>query len=140
VAFAGGSRVTYGQNAREWLSEVTVKTGDGVSRIASTLTHDVAGNLIGVSDSVDASYNRTLTHDGINRLVTANGPWGIGSVSYDGAGNITRYVVGSNYEFGYDYDISRNRLTSVNRCGSTGCDLSGYGYDIYGNVSPSATP
>jgi RHS repeat-associated protein len=139
IAFAGGSRVTYGQNTREWLNAVTVKTGDGIMRIASTLTHDVTGNLIGVSDSVDASYNRTLTHDGINRLATVSGPWGAGSLGYDGSGNISTYTLGGNART-YGYDTARNRLASVTSVVGGASTSTSYGYDVYGNASPSATP
>jgi len=144
IAFAGGSRVTYGQNTREWLNSVTVKTGDGVSRIASTLTHDVAGNLIGVADSVDASYNRTLTHDSINRLVTAQGVWGTGSIGYDGAGNIVSYALGTTNVLGastrtYVYDTVKNRLDGVYYKPAPGYaeGWTPYSYDAYGNVSPT---
>ena len=131
IAFAGGSRVTYGQNAREWLNAVTVKTGDGVTRIASTLTHDVTGNLIGVADSVDASYNRTMSFDGINRVNTTNGPWGSGLVQYDGAGNIKSIAAGpTSKTLAYD---GQNRLSSVTFSNST---VVRYGHDAYGNAAP----
>lgn len=135
IAFAGGSRVTYGMNSREWLNSVTVKTGDNVVRIGSTISHDVAGNVYNISDSVDASYKRGLAFDAINRLTTINGPWGAGLVAYDGAGNISSYVVGADARtFTYD---GQNRLSSVS---STVSGLTSYGYDAYGNASPSATP
>ena len=132
IAFAGGSRVTYGQNAREWLNAVTVKTGDGVTRIASTLTHDVTGNLIGVADSVDASYNRTLIHDGINRVTTINGPWGVGSVAYDGAGNVLTQVLGS--ETRTNTYNAQNRLAGVTRSLAGATSSYPITYDAYGNV------
>lgn len=132
IAFAGGSRVTYGQNTREWLNAVTVKTGDNISRVASTLTYDKAGNVTAINDSVDASYNRTLAFDAINRLTTINGPWGSGAVAYNGANNITSYTLGSDVR-AFTYD-SQNRLSSVS---SPISGTTGYGYDVYGNALPS---
>jgi RHS repeat-associated protein len=137
IAYAGGSRATYGQNAREWLNAVTVQTGDGVKRIASVLTHDVAGNLLSVTDSADASYNRTLTHDPINRLSTCSGPCGSGSATYDGAGNIQTHTLGG-VTTNYIYDL-KNRL-SVTSLYATGPWAPTYSYDIYSNASPTATP
>lgn len=132
IAFAGGSKVTYGQNAREWLNSVTVKTADNVSRVASTLSFDVAGNVNAINDSVDASYNRAMAFDAIHRLTTVNGPWGNGSVSYNGAGNISTYTLGTNSRtFAYD---GSNRLSSVT---STVSGTTSYGYDAYGNTLPA---
>ena len=110
----------------------------GAGDRASTLTHDVAGNLIGVADSVDASYNRTLIHDGINRVTTINGPWGAGSVSYDGAGNISGYSLGSNIR-SYTYS-PQNLLQRVQLRAGTAPNFdysqTVYSYDPYGNASP----
>jgi len=139
IGFAGGSHVTYGQNSREWLNTITVKTGDGVNRIASTLSYDVAGNLYNIADSVDASYNRTLAFDGINRLTTINGFWGNGSVAYTGSGNITSYVMGDMSSRTYSYD-SANRLTSVSAKSPGGTTTTAYAYDSYGNASPTDSP
>lgn len=131
IAYAGGSRVTYGQNAREWVDSMTVRTGDGVARIANKYSYDVAGNLFNVSDGVDASDNRSSAYDGINRLTTANGPWGNGLVQYDGANNITSYALGASTRT-YTYD-SQNRLASV---ASSPGGTADYSYDAYGNASP----
>jgi RHS repeat-associated protein len=138
IVYAGGSRATYGQNTREWLNSVTVKTGDGVSRIASTIYHDVAGNVYQVADSVDPSYNRTLSFDGINRLVTTEGPWGKGSVSYDGSGNVLTQVLGTETRTN-TYD-TQNRLSNVKRDLGANGGASAYGvfYDAYGNVTSAA--
>ncbi|MBS0433473.1 MAG: RHS repeat-associated core domain-containing protein [Proteobacteria bacterium] len=139
IAYAGGSRVTYGQNTREWLNTITVKTGDGVSRIASTLSYDVAGNVYNIADSVDASYNRTLAFDGINRLTTTTGPWGTGSVTYDGRGNVLSQVLGSETRTN-SYD-AQNRLSSVERNFGPSGGTSAYAisYDVYGNAVSAAS-
>lgn len=132
IAFAGGSRVTYGQNTREWLNTVTVKTGDNISRVASTLTYDKVGNVTAVKDSVDASRNRTLAFDAINRITTITGPWGTGAVGYNGTNNITSYRLGADTR-SFTYD-GQNRLGSVT---SSVSGTTGYGYDAYGNALPS---
>ncbi len=135
IAYAGGSRVTYGQNTREWLNTITVKTGDNVSRIASTLSYDVAGNMFYVKDSVDSSYDRSFVYDPINRLTTINGPWGNGLVAYSGAGNITSNVLGPETRT-YTYD-GQNRLSNVS---SSSSGSTNYSYDAAGNASPTSDP
>lgn len=136
IAYVGGSRVTYGQNARERINAITLSTGDNTTHINSTLTHDVAGNLLGVSDSVDASYNRTYAYDAINRLTTVNGPWGNGLVQYDGRGNVTSYAMGSQVRT-YSHD-TQNRLSGMQISGLPVAVQMSYIYnDPYGNRSPA---
>lgn len=134
IAYAGGSRITYGQNTREWMNSITLQTGDGTKHIDSTLNYDVAGNMIGVTDGVDASYNRTFGYDAINRLTMINGSWGNGLVQYDGRGNITSYVMGSESR-SYSYDDTRNRLSSVRYSNPSGWISTSFIYtDPYGNM------
>lgn len=136
IAFTGGSRVTYNQNTREWPNSITVRTGDNVVRVASTIGYDFAGNVTSITDTADASYNRGFGYDGINRLITATGPWGSGSITYDGRGNITSQTFGSEQR-GYIYD-TQNRLTTFTRTGLAGPVAPvTYSYDAYGNASPS---
>lgn len=131
IAYAGGSRATYGQNTREWPTAVTVATSDGVTQLNSTYSYDVAGNVYNIADSVDTSYNRNFSYDGINRLGTINGPWGSGLVQYDGRGNITSYALGADSRT-YTYD-GQNRLTNVD---SSSSGTTRFVYDVYGNASP----
>jgi RHS repeat-associated protein len=134
IAWVGGSRATYGQNVREWVDSVTVKTGDNISRIAQTIGYDTAGNVASITDSVDSSFNRSFGYDAVNRLVTANGPWGGGSMAYDGRGNLTSYVLGAEQRtYGYD---GNNRLSTLSRTGAT---TATYGYDANGNAAPSGS-
>ena len=72
--------------------------------------------------------NRSLDYDGIDRLTTANGPWGLGSITYDGAGNIRSQSLGS-FGLTYAYD-AQNRLQSV-----VGTRNQTFSYDVQGNVS-----
>jgi RHS repeat-associated protein len=134
IAFVGGSRVTYGLNVREWVNWIEVLDGGGTPQVRSTLSQDVAGNTFQVSDSADGSYNRTFSFDSINRLNTASGPWGSGSVLLDGASNITQYNLGADGNLTYSYHATNRRLQSVaGRINAT------YGYDAYyGNIA-SAT-
>jgi hypothetical protein len=63
----------------------------------------------------------------MDRLLTASGPWGAGTVSYDNAGNITRQQFGT-YSINYAYGI--NRVASI-----SGSVNRTYSYDGAGNVT-----
>lgn len=132
ISYANGTTTSYGQNARLWPSNFSTQRGS-TTYISSGYSYDGVGNLTNISDSVDNTYNRTLTYDGIDRLSTVSGPWGSGTINYNGAGNITSQVFGST-SLNYAYDGS-NRLSSV-----SGSRAATYGYDAYGNiVSASGT-
>lgn len=127
IDYANGVVTNYDQNARSWPSAFHTWRGS-VYSISSTYGYDNAGNLTSVVDAVDGSMNRSLGYDAIDRLTSASGPWGVGSIVYDGAGNITSQNLGS-FNLSYAYD-SQNRLGSV-----SGSRSASYAYDAYGNVS-----
>ena len=125
ITYANGVTTSYGQNSRLWPSSIAVKKGSS-TYVNSSYSYDTAGNVTGISDSIDPSYARTLAYDRINRLMGANGPWGAGAIAYDGTGNITQQRFGSN---SLNYSYSSNRLASVSGA------LSGtFTYDAQGNI------
>jgi len=128
ITFANGKRTTYALHpTRLWPTAMTLP---GI--FGSTFQYDAAGNMLAITDSVDATLSRSLGYDDINRLVKANGPWGSGALSYDGAGNIRTQVLGT-LALTYSYDAG-NRLQSVS--GGSGYSFS---YDVYGNVTSNGT-
>lgn len=132
LAYVNGATTTYGQHAsRLWPSSFTTATSSQ-TYLSSSYGYDDAGNLKSISDTVDSSYNRTLDYDPNNRLKTASGPWGSGSITYDGAGNIRTQTFGA-YALSYGYDTV-NRLSSV-----SGARAASYGYDSYGNITSTGT-
>jgi len=81
---------------------------------------------------VDSSYNRVLGYDTLNRVNSASGPWGSGSMTYDGVGNLRSQSFGS-ATLSYNYD-GANRLSSV-----SGLRAASYSYDAYGNITGTGT-
>ncbi|WP_458131708.1 RHS repeat protein [Pseudomonas sp. R3-41] len=131
VTYSNGTVSTYGQNARLWPTNfITQKTATAGVYLNSSYSYDGVGNLATIRDTADSSFNRTLGYDNINRLTSAVGFWGPGSITYDGGGNLTKQTLGQS-SLAYVYDTS-NRLSSV-----SGLRASTFGYDAYGNVSSS---
>lgn len=126
ITYANGTTTTYGQNSRLWPSGFSTQKGSSVY-VNSTYGYDGLGNITSISDSVDSSYSRGLSYDNINRLTGVTGPWGSGTISYNGLGNITGQSLGS-WSISYSYDGS-NRLSSV-----SGARSASYTYDAYGNI------
>ncbi len=127
INYANGTVTNYNQNSRLWPSSFSTQKG-GAYYVNSNYSYDGTGNLTSVSDTADSSYNRSLGYDNIDRLTSSSGPWGSGTIAYNGVGNITSQVLGgSNLYYGYD---GMNRLNSV-----SGSRATTYGYDAYGNVA-----
>lgn len=125
INYANGTISTYGQNSRLWPSSFATQLSTTYYNNAS-YTYDGAGNLTAIADTADTNYNRTLTYDNINRLATAVGPWGTGTIAYSGVGNVVSQVFGANSLY-YTYD-TQNRLASV-----SGDRTGNYTYDAYGD-------
>lgn len=131
ITYANGTTTSYTQTPRLWPATFTTAKTGGATYLNSAYTYDGTGNLATIRDTVDSSFNRTLGYDGINRLTSAAGFWGAGSISYDGVGNLVKQTYGTT-GLNYVYD-AQNRLASVSgqRAGS-------FSYDAYGNIASSA--
>ncbi len=130
MTYANGVTASQAFNTRQWPSQMSVvKSSTGL--LNTSYGYDGLGNPASITDSVDASLNRTLGYDDIDRLVSATGPWGTGTLSYDGRGNLLTQNYGATYSRTYTYDAS-NRLASY-----TGS--SAFAYDAWGNATRSGT-
>ncbi|RQP24790.1 Ig-like domain repeat protein [Piscinibacter terrae] len=126
ISYGNGTTTTYGQNSRLWPSSfATSKSSTGYFN--SSYGYDGVGNLMTVTDSLDATFNRSLDYDKLGRLTSASGPWGAGALTYDGLGNLRSQSFGG-ATLNYSYD-GKNRLASV-----SGSRTASYDYDELGNV------
>lgn len=131
ITYNNGTVSSYGQNSRLWPASFTTQNSStAATYLNSSYTYDGIGNLSTIRDNIDASFNRAMGYDGVNRLTSVTGSWGQGSIDYDGGGNLINQTLGQ-ASLIYDYDAD-NRLRSVN-----GVRTGAYGYDVYGNVSSS---
>ncbi|HZX12851.1 MAG TPA: hypothetical protein VFF49_00445, partial [Thermodesulfobacteriota bacterium] len=73
--------------------------------------YDGVGNITHITDRIDSQNNCFMQYDGLDRLITADGPWGVGSFTYDSGGNRTsKDIAGENINYSYGAD---NRLSGV---------------------------
>ena len=131
INYRNGAISNYGQNNRLWPSYFQT-TAHSTDVLNSAYSYDGLGNLRSIADNVDTQFSRSLDYDPVNRLTTASGPWGSGSINYDATGNISRQTFGAavlNYSYG-----SNNLLGSV-----TGTRNQSFSYDAYGDVSYDGT-
>jgi RHS repeat-associated protein len=116
----------------------SIKDSSGsLTALDLSYTYDGQQNITSKIDGTNTAYSlNNLTYDGLDRLTSVSGNWGIGSsaISYDGLGNITRYT-SKGRDLDYTYNTSLNRLTAV--ADSVGGKNFNYanGYDDRGNVT-----
>ncbi|UXY14188.1 hypothetical protein N8I74_12760 [Chitiniphilus purpureus] len=98
--------------------------------IDSRWDYDGNGNVLAITDTAHAAWNRSFGYDGLDRLTVANAPavWGNGSLGYDGNGNLKHQAFGA-WRLDYGYDASQ-KLKTV-----TGGRRYTLGYDGWGNVT-----
>ena len=89
-----------------------------------------------ITDNLSKTRNRTFTYDELNRLATANGPWGKGAFAYDLFDNLISKTLGKR-KVTLLYDISTNRINKSIDTGVTGTRT--ISHDNRGNISALGT-
>ena len=85
-----------------------------------------------ITDNLDTSNNQAFTYDALNRLVTADGPWGKGVYSFDKFNNLLTKSIG-NRKVTLQYDQMKNHLIKSTDTGHSG--TRNISHDERGNVS-----
>lgn len=130
IEYANGTTSSYDQDIRLWPSSFkTEKAGTSIY-MDSSYTYDEKGNLIGVNDTADSSFDRVIGYDALDRVTSASGTWGPLAITYSGVGNILSQTLSAGV-MDYSYDAS-NKLTTL-----TGLITSSVSYDAYGNITSS---
>ena len=94
-------------------------------------TYDAKSQVTTINDGAVSGNNRVNTYDAAGQLITASGPWGSGSFTYDSLGNIREKSLGSrNIDITYN---SAYRATQSADSGATGTRA--FNYDNRGNVT-----
>jgi len=98
-----------------------------------TYTQNAIDNITDIVDAVDPTRTQAFNYDQLNRLISADGQYGLQGYSYDEVGNRLSLSVtkdGSTTTETYTYDTASNRLLSVDVDG----DLRTFQYDNNGNI------
>jgi len=105
-----------------------------------TLGYDADGNVASVTDALNGANSQMLTYDNLNRLLTANGPYGSRSYGtdpvnswYDADGNRTQ-MTANGVTTTYSYATNSNRLLSE----SGGANIT-FGYNAIGDIDSDGT-
>lgn len=122
LQYANGVRTDFEYTSRQWLARIAVS--NGVENLS--YSYDARGNVAAITDGIDSTDNQSFDYDGIDRLVTANGPWGTGAIQYDAADNIVSKQIGQDV---MTYNYVDNKLSTIG-----GVNSESFGYDAYGNV------
>lgn len=128
LSYGNKVRYSHTQNERQLPENLVYRSGTGLPFINLTFEWDANANVSRILDNYDYTHNIDLDYDGLDRLVRADGEWGLGSISYDSLGNIRSMRLGDRQTL-YEYD-SRNRLEKV-----TGSVSRNFIYDSRGNVT-----
>src|SRR5574341_317703 len=129
--FGGMNAITYGNGLSGTIGydnqyRITSITAGAVLNLSYT-GYDNNGNITAITNSLDASKNRSFTYDNLDRLWTAtsSGIWGSLAWTYDGVGN--RQTENAN---AYTYYQNTNKLNTANGIA--------FGYDNNGNTTAEA--
>jgi RHS repeat-associated protein len=95
-------------------------------------TEDPAGNITGIHDALDATFNRNFAYDDLFRLTgaaTGDALWGQGGYQYDAMGNMTALALGTSRTAAFSYNGTLPTLSSVVENGVSRAVT----YDLAGN-------
>lgn len=123
----GGNYYSQSLNPRQLVASIGGYPGDN-----RTYSYDANGRVVQINSTAYSAYDRTFDYDGAGRLISASGPWGTGSYSYDPLGNLTQKTLGSRV-----VDIEYNSLNRVSRVRDSAASNNwrNYSYDARGNTT-----
>lgn len=124
-----GALFSAGRNARQLLNSLSYATAAN-DAVHEALTYDYNGNISEIADQMQGGQRtRSMTYDGLNRLLSATAPslWGTETYTYDAKNDITSIANGTATNT-YTYN-AQNQLASI-----TGATTRGFTYDARGNA------
>ena len=123
IVHANGALSDITLNDRQWVAELL---HHGIAE--PRYQYDTLGNVLELTDPLRPGEDRSFGYDALNRLTSAQGRWGQGTLSYDAWGNLRSLNLGANTER-YEYNGLRLRTRIHNETTS-----SWYTHDVFGNV------
>lgn len=131
-----GAVFSASKNARNLLSNFSFGTGAGAA-VSEDLAYDKVGNILTITDQSGSDQRtRSMSYDGLSRLVsaTASNLWGSESYTYDTLNNL-RTLTNSGGTNTYNYDAA-NRLATIS---NNGAAVHSFTYDAQGNTTKKDT-
>lgn len=126
INFVNGQVTTQLLNSRQWLNSILTQK-PGAALVSLGYGYDGLANVTGITNNMDATDSKTMSYDGVDRLLGTTSSGGNTSMGYDAADNITSMTTSAG-SLGYQY--IGDQLT-----GTTGYKSLSVAYDTYGNVS-----
>ena len=129
--FGGVSSLTYGNGIAGTIGY------DNQYRVASitagtvmnlTYADDSNGNITGITNTLDATKNKSFSYDALDRLTSGTGSWGSLGWTYDGVGNRQTQTNGGTST--YAYQTGTTKLTGI-----TGAGSAAFTFDLNGNTA-----
>lgn len=137
--YGNGIVHTMTENVRGLPSRLTDSGAQGQpASLDSIYSYDADGNVSAVNDMARTNFDRSMTYDGLDRLIGFfSGAVSFGgqyNLNYDPLDNLRSYahVGGSTSTYNYD---SQNRLASIN---NTAHGTIAYSWDVQGNLASDA--
>jgi YD repeat-containing protein len=118
LSYGNNLALSLGIDADYRLSSLAVEStgGAGSSVLDLTYTQNTVDNITAITDAVNANRSQAFIYDQLNRLLSADGSYGIQGYTYDPVGNrltLTASKDGSTSVEAYTYDTASNRLLTV---------------------------
>lgn len=141
IHYPDGSVRSITQNSRLLPSHIQYRTPSSTELDISYL-YDANGNLQSSKHTLSQEEDLTLSYDGVNRLIQADGRWGLGHIAYDEQDNIKSYQLGNIFK-NYTYD-AHNRLEQVETSTfnsvltADSANVEAMRYDNFGNLIDKA--
>ena len=137
IAYGDGSLATYVFNGLGFPLEDKVTAGSS-TLMDLVYTENAAGDVTGLTDKAATGDTETYGYDKLDRILSATGPWGTLSYTYDAAGNrLTNALAGTTtyYKYGAYNKLCASSTSSTITCASAPSGtVTTYYYDPNGNI------
>lgn len=130
--FGGLSALTFGNgiqqaNTYDQQYRLTNLTANSIQDLG--YGYDKNGNITAITDNLDATKTKVYGYDALDRLASAQGPWGTLGYSYDKVGN-RKTENHNDVTTSYGYKANSTQLISV-----SGEKNYSFGFDVNGNTN-----
>ncbi len=136
MTFGNGTQTTYTYDPNAFRLQQLATTGPGGPLQTLSYTYDAVGNVLAITDGVNAAYNESFGYDDLHRLTSATGPYGALTYAYDQIGNMTcNSQLGPCTASSANYGYPPSGASSVRPHAANQAGANTYTYDANGNMT-----